>query len=203
MLTTTTRPRRSTSAGILVASLGGALLTQAPALAHPGHGSIGLGTGLLHPISGPDHLLAMLAVGIVAAMAGTRRIAILTPIGFLIGMVLGGALAMSSVVVPGTELAISVSVLALGAMCMAGIRRDTLLLPAAAIAFGFAHGQAHGAELPASVSPAMFVIGFLVTTAVLHLAGGLGGLALRRSVQARITAGTLICSAGVALLLGV
>ena len=203
MNTSIARPRPITAALVTSAALGGALLTQSPVLAHVGHGAIGISSGLLHPISGPDHLLAMLAVGIVAAVAGTRRIAVLTPLGFLAGMVGGGVLAMNSISIAGVQLAIALSVITLGALCVAGIRRATLLLPMAAMAFGFAHGQAHGAEVPLSASPAAYIAGFVATSAALHLAGGLGGLALRRAPQARIAAGALISSAGIAVLFGV
>ena len=183
--------------------LAGALLTQAPVSAHSGQGAYGVGTGLLHPISGADHLLAMVAVGIVAAIAGTRRIAILTPAAFLLGLVVGGVLSMASPAISGVEVAVSLSVFALGVLCLAGLRRATLLLPVTAAAFGLAHGQAHGAEIPLGASPITYVIGFLATSALLHLAGGIGGIALRNSHRSRILAGALITGAGAAALLGV
>jgi urease accessory protein len=195
--------RTSTALLIIVGTATGALLTQAPVAAHTGHDISGIAPGLIHPITGPDHLVAMFAVGMVAALAGTRRTALLMPFGFVTGMILGAMLALGSINLPGIELLIAISAITLGALCIARVRRDTLLLPLAALAFGVAHGQAHGAEIPLTASPLAYGIGFVAATTALHLAGGAMGLALRHSARTRAFAGAVTSGVGLALLLGV
>ncbi len=95
----------------------------------PATGSNGVGDGMIHPISGPDHLLAMAPVGAVAAFACSRRVAWLTPLAFVGGMLVGGVLGLAGLSLPGTETAIAVSVVALGVLVATAARRDGLWLP--------------------------------------------------------------------------
>src|SRR6478752_5390244 len=113
--------RAALVAGGIVA---GFLLPAAPALAHPGHALGGVGSGLAHPLTGPDHLLAMIAVGAVAALATSRRLAWMTPLAFVGGMVAGGALGLAGVSIPGTETAIALSVVALGVLVATAAGRE-------------------------------------------------------------------------------
>lgn len=199
----TRRPSARTSAVIFVGVLAGALLSQTPVSAHTGHEVSGFGPGLLHPIAGPDHLLAMVAIGIVAVVAGTRRMSLLVPAGFLFGMTIGAVLAMNSITFGAIEIFVSLSVIASGVLCIARLRRNTLALPLAAAVLGLAHGQAHGAEVPLGAVPVSYLLGFLVTTAALHLVGAFAGLSIRHSDRIRMLVAAIVSGAGLAVLLGV
>ena len=161
----------------------------------------GLVDGVLHPLRGVDHLLAMVAVGIVAVAARDRRIAWLTPLGFLAGMLAGGGLGLAGVDVPRIETLIAASVVALGVAVVTITHRAGYWLPAVAAAFGAMHGFAHGAEQPAGSSAWLYVAGFAAVTAALHLSGTVLGLALRKADIVRITTGAAVSAAGVSLLL--
>jgi urease accessory protein len=139
----------------------------------------GFVAGMAHPLGGPDHLLAMAAVGIWAAQMGQRSLWAV-PLAFVSMMALGGALGVSGMSLPFGAQGIVVSVLALGILIAAAVR---LPLPAsAAIAglFGVFHGYAHGAEMPGNVSGMAYGLGFVLSTALLHLSGIGCGLLLRR-----------------------
>ena len=93
------------------------LLLATPAFAHPGHGAIhSFSAGLAHPISGADHLLAMVAVGLWAALAAPRLFWV-APGGFMSGMLLGGLAGMAGLVLPSVELIIACSVILFGVSC--------------------------------------------------------------------------------------
>ena len=146
-------------------------LTTAPAVAH-GFG----GAGWMHPLTGPDHMLAMLAVGAWSAQLGGRALW-LVPSAFVVAMAAGGAAALAGLVLPATEVAIVASVILLG-LAIASARPYAVPVAAfATMVFGLAHGSAHGAEIPASQNVAIYVAGFLATTAGLHVIG-LAGAAL-------------------------
>ena len=163
----------------------------------------GFVTGYLHPLTGLDHLLAMVAVGIWGASLGKPLIWAL-PIAFPLLMVVGGALGIAQVPLPYVETGIAGSVLVLGLAIAAAWRAPMLIaLPIVAL-FGLLHGYAHGIELPTSVAPASFAAGFVVSTGLLHLAGiafgavkdlPFGGPLLRAS-------GGAIAAAGVWILVG-
>jgi len=191
--------RAALVAGGIVA---GFLLPAAPALAHPGHALGGVGSGLAHPLTGPDHLLAMVAVGVVAAFAGSRRVAWLTPVAFVGGMLAGGALGLAGVSLPGTETAIALSVVALGVLVATAAGRDGMWLPVLVGLFGVAHGVAHGAEAPSAASPIAYVAGFVAVTIALHASGAGAGLLLRRTPAVRMALGAVVAGTGIALLFG-
>jgi urease accessory protein len=186
------------------AAAGGAALafvaSASPAAAHTGHPTDGLADGLLHPVFGPDHLLAIVAVGVVAALAVDRRIAWLVPGGFLAGMLLGGLAGMAGIAFPGIELAVAGSVVVLGLLVTGYARVAERWLPVVALLFGVAHGLAHGGELPENAAPLAYVAGFVVATALLHAVGLLGGSRLRSSRRVRVGIGTAVAAAGAALL---
>jgi urease accessory protein len=144
---------------------------SSPALAHVEAGqATGLLTGLLHPVSGLDHVLAMVAVGLWSAQLGAPAIWML-PITFPIVMALGGLLGLLGVPLPGVEIGIAASAILLGAAVMTERR---LPLYAAAVLVGvFAvfHGYAHGTELPAGESGLLYSLGFVVATGGLHAIG--------------------------------
>lgn len=172
-----------------------------PALAHTGVGAVhGFGAGLMHPLFGFDHLLAMVAVGLWAGLTGGRaRLAY--PLAFVGMMVLSGRWGMSGAALPGVEIGIAVSVVVLG-LAIALRATPPLAAGAAACAiFAIFHGHAHGAELPQGSSGLGYALGFVLATAALHGAGlALAGLlAARAPLLARVAGGGLAL-AGVAIL---
>jgi urease accessory protein len=156
-----------------------ALMPLAPALAHTGTGAAaGLQSGLLHPITGLDHLVAMVAVGLWGAQLGNPAIWIL-PITFPLVMALGGLLGVSGLILPLTEEAVALSGIALG--LLVALRARPPLWTAALIVGVFAvfHGYAHGRELPHAADPLAYGAGFVIATGLLHLCGILIGLLIR------------------------
>lgn len=147
------------------------LLVARPAAAHIGIGPTnGFTAGLLHPLGGLDHLLAMLGVGLLAARGG-GRILWQVPVTFLAFLVIGAALAFAGVPVPGVETGIALSLLVFAA---ALLLPDGVLPPAAlalTATFGLFHGHAHGSEMPADVFGLAYGGGFVAASAGLHLAG--------------------------------
>lgn len=174
-----------------------------PALAHTGVGAVhGFGAGLMHPLLGVDHILAMVAVGLWAGLTGGRaRFAY--PLAFVGMMVLAGLWGMSGAALPGVEIGIAVSVVVLG-LAIALRASPPLAAGAAACAiFAIFHGHAHGAELPAGASGLGYALGFVLSTAALHGAGlaAAGLLAVRAPLLARVAGGG-VALAGLALLAG-
>lgn len=143
------------------------------AFAHPGHNVSGFAAGLMHPFSGLDHLLAMVAVGLWAAQGGGRRIWLL-PAAFMTMLAVGAGIAMHWQGLPLVETGIAVSVLALGLVTALSLQLPASLSVAITALFGLLHGYAHGLELPESAAPVSYALGFLAATATLHL----GGIAL-------------------------
>ena len=137
-------------------------------------GDGGPGAGFMHPLTGPDHLLAMYAVGVVSAQIGGRAIWTV-PGAFVAMMIAGGILGATSGSLP-TELGVAISVVILGAAVAGAGRAPAWTALVAAGFFGALHGYSHGAEMPAAVSPALYILGFVVATAGLHVLGALSGL---------------------------
>jgi urease accessory protein len=142
-----------------------------PALAHVQAGQgIGFLTGFLHPISGLDHVLAMLAVGLWGAQLGAPAIWLL-PVTFPIAMALGGFLGLVGIALPGVEVGIAASAILLGTALMTE-RRFPLFTAAALVGFfAIFHGHAHGTELPPGESGLLYSLGFVVATGCLHAIG--------------------------------
>lgn len=131
-------------------------------------------SGLFHPILGFDHLLAMVAVGLLSVQIGTRHVWLL-PSAFVIFLMIGGAAGLRGIPLPAVEGVIAGSVFVLGlAIATAGRIGAYLAYPFVAI-FAFFHGHAHGGEIPAFGAALPFVLGFMLASAGLHLVGvGLG-----------------------------
>ncbi len=151
-----------------------ALLLPLSASAHPFHGGAtpGLSAGFLHPFSGLDHLLAMLAVGVWAARAGGAwqwRVPALFLAAAGAGCLLPGLLMVSLPV--STEAGIAASLLFLGLLIALEVRTHAAIAAGLVALFGAFHGLAHGIEMPAGASPFLFLTGFLAATALLHGAG--------------------------------
>jgi urease accessory protein len=175
------------------------------ASAHPGHEGAGFVHGLLHPLGGVDHILAMVAVGLFAVQLGGRALW-LVPASFVAVMAAAGLAGMAGIEIPGVEAGIALSVLVLGAVI--ALRIDMPLAAAMGLVGFFAifHGHAHGAEMPETASGLAYGMGFVAATAALHALGIAAGLAIGRTGSARrITqvGGAAAALVGAALLAGV
>ncbi len=163
------------------------LLVPALAQAHPGvpgH-THGFGNGLLHPLTGLDHICAMVAVGLWAAQRGGRALW-LVPITFVSIMTVGGALGIGGIHIPYVEQGIAASVLVLGIFIAAAIRLPLAASMTIVGLFALFHGYAHGAEMPDTASGFAYGIGFIVATASLHLAGVTLGFTTQRFASAQV-----------------
>lgn len=175
------------------------LLAAWPAWAHEQAGqAAGFVTGMLHPVSGLDHVLAMVAVGLWGAQLGAPALWLL-PVTFPLVMAFGGFLGLLGVPLPGVETGIALSAILLGTM-VATQSRPPLWLAATVVGFfAIFHGHAHGTELPAGESGLLYSIGFVIVTGALHATGIAIGL-IHRWPRGRIAlrgAGAVIGAAGV------
>jgi urease accessory protein len=168
------------------------------ASAHTGdHTTVtGFAGGLAHTLSGLDHLLAMVAIGLWAAQQGGRALWAI-PAAFVGAMGLGGGLALAGLSLPHVETGIAASVLVLGLLIATRRQWAAPVGMAIAAAFALFHGHAHGLEMPQAASPALYALGFVLATACLHGAGIAGSLVGRRAVQ---LAGAGIAATGLAMI---
>lgn len=181
-----------------------ALLAASPAWAHTGGANVsGLLAGVQHPVSGLDHVLAMVAVGLWGAQLGGRAVWVL-PAAFPVAMAGGGLLGLLGVPMPGVEVGIALSALVLGAAVLLAARPPLLGAALLVGAFAVFHGHAHGGELPPGADALLYSLGFVLSTALLHAAGLMAGLAMRRPSRrlALRGAGAAIAAAGPVLLFG-
>ncbi|MGA9005548.1 MAG: HupE/UreJ family protein [Xanthobacteraceae bacterium] len=151
------------------------LFRPATASAHLlGDGAGGFSSGFKHPITGLDHVVAMVSVGLWGAQLGAPAIWLL-PVTFPMVMAFGGMLALIGVPLPGTEIGIALSAIGLGAV-VATEAKPALWVAALLVGFfAIFHGHAHGTELPPDESGVLYSIGFVVATGLLHLTGiGIG-----------------------------
>jgi urease accessory protein len=180
-------------------------LMLTPALAHTGIGdTTGLARGFSHPVGGVDHVLAMVAVGLLAALMGGRALW-LVPISFVGMMALGGAVGMAGIGIPFVEIGIGLSVVVLGAAV--ALRAEMPVVAAMALVglFAIFHGHAHGAEIPDTVSGFEYGIGFVLAAALLHVAGiglglAIGRMSANRAARVAQLTGGGMAVAGVVLL---
>lgn len=159
------------------------LAASGAALAHPGHpghdAATSFAAGFLHPLSGADHLCAMIVVGLWSSL--TARRVWLAPLAFVAMLAAGGLLGMShALALPGVEPMIAVSLLVLGLLLATRARLPGWAGAAIVGAFAIFHGFAHGVELPAQASAMHYLAGFVLATGVLHGVGIAAGGALRR-----------------------
>jgi urease accessory protein len=163
--------------GFRVSAAAALALVLAPvaALAHQETGqAAGLLAGLSHPVSGLDHVLAMVAVGLWGAVLGPPAIWVL-PVAFPMVMAFGGLMGLLGFPLPGVEIGIAVSAIVLGAMVLAEVRPPLWLAALIVAFFAIFHGHAHGRELPEGTSALLYSLGFVVATGLLHAVGiGLG-----------------------------
>ena len=155
-----------------------AIFTPGLAVAHPGHAEVGAWAGLAHPFTGADHVLAMVAVGLWAALRGGRAIWA-WPLAFVAALLAGYGVGRLGIGIPLVEPTILASIIVLGALIAADARAPMLAGVSLIALFGLAHGVAHGAEASASGGLA-FPIGMAVSTLALHALGAVAALALRR-----------------------
>lgn len=174
-----------------------------PALAHTGTDTVfGFKTGFLHPISGPDHLVAMVAVGLWGAQLGAPAIWVL-PITFPLVMAMGGVIGVIGVPAPFVETVIALSAVGLGLVVALRLRPPLWAAAVLVAVFAIFHGYAHGRELPGAADPVGYGVGFVVATGLLHLAGILIGTVTNRPLgaQAVQACGAAIACAGLFFLI--
>lgn len=164
---------------------------SAPALAHVEAGqATGLLSGFLHPISGLDHVLAMVAVGLWGAILGAPAVWVL-PIAFPLVMAMGALLGFLGVPLPGVEYGIAASAILLGAAVAFEVRPPVAFAALLVGVFAIFHGYAHGSELPPGQSALLFSMGFVIATGALHAVGiGIGAL------KGRMWGGAVLRAAG-------
>ncbi len=155
--------------------------------------SHGFSEGLLHPLTGMDHMLAMLAVGLWAASYRGRAVWMI-PASFVGMMLLGGFLGVSGAFMPGSELVIAASVLVLGALVASAQQFKPSVGMMIVGLFALFHGYAHGHEMPAAASAVPFSAGFLISTVALHAAGVAIGLGTKKQPSAVRIAGLAIAA---------
>jgi urease accessory protein len=174
------------------------ILTTTPAFAHSENGvAIDFWGGFTHPLFGPDHVIAMVAVGLWGAFLGQPAIWVL-PVVFPLVMAFGGALGVAGVPLPGVETGIALSAIALGGMVALAATPPLWIAAVLVGAFAIFHGHAHGAELPVGADAVAFSMGFVMATGMLHLAGiAFGGLSRWPAGRVAVrVAGAIICLLG-------
>jgi len=177
------------------------------AWAHVGVGSTsGFAHGFIHPITGVDHVLAMVAVGMFAANLGGRALWAV-PLTFVSVMAAGGALGIAGIGIPFVEAGIAISVIVLGAAVALRWKWPVTAAMALVGLFAIFHGHAHGAEMPVDASGFEYGIGFMLATALLHVVGigiGLGVAKLGQKHAPRLVqvSGGAMALAGVGILTG-
>lgn len=173
-----------------------ALAWSGAAMAHEGNGAAGgFIAGFSHPLTGLDHLLAMVSVGIWGAILG-RPLLVALPVVFPAMMAVGGLLGIAAVPFPPVEIGVALSVVILGIAIATAWRAPVWLAVMLVGGFALFHGYAHGRELPAAADPLYYSVGFMFATGLLHLAGigvGLlhnhrGGRPIARTIGALVAA---------------
>jgi urease accessory protein len=172
----------------------------AAAHAEPGAAS-GFAAGIAHPISGADHVLAMVSVGLWGAQLGAPAMWML-PVAFPMVMAFGGMLGLLGVPLPGVEIGIAVSAITLGLAVLAEARPAPAVAALVVAFFAIFHGYAHGAELPPGGNGLLYSVGFVVATGALHATGIAIGLIHRWSAgrAALRAAGGFVAVAGLVFL---
>lgn len=143
-----------------------AVFAPALAQAHPGHAGHGggIGSGLMHPFTGLDHLLAALAIGLWAALRdrASRRLPI---IAFVAGTLLGSGAGWSLGAFAGMDAFLAATLLLIGGSLAAGLRPGMSLACGVAGASAFVHGWVHGAEVPMTGDAVAYLAGVILGTA--------------------------------------
>lgn len=147
------------------------------------YGGGGILSGFLHPLLGLDHLLAMLAVGVLSAQIGGRALWTV-PATFVGTMAIGALLGIAGISLPYVEYGITFSVLILGIAIFFGNQVPEWAALIAVAIFALFHGNAHGTEIPEITNTigllVAYILGFLIATAGLHVVGALLGILISR-----------------------
>ena len=165
----------------------------------------GLVAGLAHPLSGADHILAMVAIGLWGVIAGGRALWA-WPLAFVSTVLVGFAAGILGLQVPLVEPAIAASIVVLGLLIALAVRAPVWLGALIVGLFAFFHGHAHGTEaFTARFAPIVYASGFLLATAALHTAGLAAGSLIARTAGESIlrATGGLVAISGVALIAGI
>ena len=156
------------------------LMAASTAAAHDGTGLVGgFVSGFLHPLNGPDHMLAMVAVGLWGAILG-RPLLVALPVVFPVMMAVGGVLGIVGIPMPSVEIGIGASVLVLGGSIAFGWKPSISVAVLLVAAFAVFHGYAHGQELPSAADTVGYSVGFVLSTGLLHVVGILIGVMAER-----------------------
>lgn len=139
--------------------------------------------GLSHPVLGPDHFLAMFSVGLVSAVMGGRHLW-RVPLAFVTIMPIGWLIGWAALPFPPVEIGIALSVIALGGASLLAERLQPWMIYAGVVGFAALHGYAHGSETPAGTSEALYILGFMLATAGIHVLGLFVGDLLHRHGEA-------------------
>jgi urease accessory protein len=175
---TQSNPKLTTWLGLVLLAL---WLFPSTASAHQETGTVwGFTSGFVHPLSGLDHVAAMVAVGLWGAFLGAPAMWVL-PVVFPLVMAFGGALGVVGVPLPGVETGIALSSVILGIMVASGARPPLWVAALIVGSFAIFHGHAHGAEMPKAANASTYAIGFVIATGLLHLSGIAFGLLVRWS----------------------
>ncbi|WP_203142980.1 HupE/UreJ family protein [Marinobacter mangrovi] len=174
----------------------GLMLTATAASAHPGHGQGGFTSGLLHPMLGLDHLLAMAAIGFWSMrQSGWMKRG--TPLFMIGGMFLGAGLAFAGLSIPGVETGIALSVMLAGVLIATLAKLPTAVGGSLVAAFMIFHGYAHGAEMPAGSHFMAYMAGFGIATLIIAFAGrGLGALLMKTDNRVSQAIGAALAATG-------
>ncbi|MGO4524258.1 HupE/UreJ family protein [Microvirga sp. 2MCAF35] len=184
---------------ILIAT---SVAASTPALAHTGHDAVsGVLAGFVHPLTGVDHVLAMVSVGLFAALLGGRALWAV-PASFVGMMLIGGMIGFAGIEVPAVEIGIAVSVIILGAIVSLGWSWSVGAAMALVGIFAVFHGYAHGVEIPSGVGAVLYSLGFTLANVMLHGLGVAFGTITARQAHAGRLAGAAVAAAGIVLLIG-
>lgn len=157
------------------------MLLPIAASAHTGVGDTsGIAHGFLHPVSGLDHILAMVMVGVLAWQLGGRALWLL-PVSFVASMCLGGVIGVAGIALPFVEIGIAMSVVVLGTVVAGAMRAPLAVVMSLVGLFAIFHGHAHGSEMPENISGLAYAAGFISATALLHAVGICAGFVLARA----------------------
>ena len=194
----TTAIHANAKSPVSTAALLATLIWPLAAWAHVESGQAGgFVSGLSHPVSGMDHVLAMVAVGLWGAQLGAPALWLL-PVAFPMMMAFGGLLGLLGAPLPGVEIGIAVSAVVLGGLILAEIRLPPVIAVVVVACFAIFHGHAHGTELEQGQNAMLYSLGFVIATGLLHGVGITIGLIHRWGVGRVILrgAGGLVMAGG-------
>jgi urease accessory protein len=155
--------------------------------AHPGHDSAGLVHGFIHPLGGIDHIIDMVAVGVMAARLGGQALW-LVPASFVAAMTFAGYAGSAGMALPYVETGIAVSAVVLGAVAVFGVAMPVAAAMGLVAFFAVFLGYAHGVEMPERASRLAYGAGFVAATALLHGIGTASGLMIAQTRRSAVRA---------------